>query len=580
MSRIAALFITVAGLWFTSSQVASARDGLPRLMGTVHEQSAQQLQIRTTEGNIVSVGLDVHTRYEWQGKAARPGDLKPGARVVVEAEDVGGRLLARLVRIGVTAPSTGHGAHQSPATSTPAPENGARPQAHAGHKPASPRGHASAKPDSARRGPAHPSGHTKQVGSSTRAPGGMQHGNMTPSMGMAMHPLGFPAGRRGSGTSWLPDTTPTAHLMRQIGSWSVMAHGSAFVGYVAMNGPRGDERAFAPNMVMIMAERNSGPRTLWQLSGMFSADAATVGGQGYPLLFQTGETWEGRPLRDHQHPHNIFSELSLSVVQRLASAAAFNLYVAPVGEPALGPPAYPHRPVGANNILAPIGHHWQDATHIAYGVATGGLQFHQIQIEGSTFNGREPGENRAEILKPAFDSASGRLSVNIGSFLAFQVSHGYLHSPEPLHPEHDAWRTTASAVYARPMGKGQSLDGAIVWGRNRADRQDLNSWLAEGQWSRERGWTPFIRLEQVEKSGEELVLPAGSNPDRIFTLRQATLGTVVSLPVSGALSWGVGAQATLSVPPDELRDVYGRDPGGWAMFLRIRPRIGGESMME
>jgi hypothetical protein len=68
-----------------------------------------------------------------------------------------------------------------------------------------------------------------------------------------------------------------------------MGHSSAFVGYVAMNGPRGDERLIAPNMIMLMADRNVGQRTLWQLSGRFSTDAATVGGQGYPLLFQTGE---------------------------------------------------------------------------------------------------------------------------------------------------------------------------------------------------------------------------------------------------------------------------------------------------
>ena len=399
---------------------------------------------------------------------------------------------------------------------------------------------------------------------------GMQHGGMTPSMAMAVHPLGFPAGRRGSGTSWVPDQTPTLHLMKQMGPWNAMVHGAAFLGYVAMNGPRGDERAIAPNMVMFMAERNGGPKTLWQLSGMFSTDAATVGGQGYPLLFQTGETWNDQPLRDHQHPHNIFSELAASVTHGLSSAVALNLYVAPVGEPALGPPAYPHRPLGMNNPLAPIGHHWQDATHIAYGVVTAGLQSRQFQIEGSTFNGREPGENRAEIRKPKFDSASGRLSVNAGPFLAFQASHGYLHSPEQTHPD-DAWRTTASAVFARPLDQGRSIDATIVWGRNRQNRQDLNSWLVEGEWSRERGVTPFIRFEQVEKSGEELVLPSSFDPDRVFTLRQTTFGGLVALPVSGSLAWAIGGQVVLSVPPDELRSVYGKDPGGWAIFLRVRP---------
>jgi hypothetical protein len=574
MSARAALFIVVAGLWLTGSQVASAREVLQHLMGTVHGESAQQLQIRTTEGSIISVGLDMRTRYERQGKAARAGDLEPGARVVIEAENMNGRLIARLVRIGVTEPSVGHGAHQPPSNSTAPTEKGAKRQAHAGHEPVPPHGHATAKRDSVRSGPTHPWGHMKHTDAPTHAhpSGASPHMDMSEHAGMAMHPLGFSQGRSGSGTSWLPYDTPTHHLMRQSGPWMLMMHGAVFVGYVAMNGPRGDEKAFAPNMVMLMAERNYGERTQLRISGMFSADPATVGGEGYPLLLQTGETWNDEPLRDHQHPHNVFSELSLSLTWAFSPGAGFHLYVAPVGEPALGPPAFPHRPLGLNDPLAPIGHHWQDATHIAYGVATLGLQTRSLQIEGSTFNGREPGENRTEIRRPEFDSASGRVSFNPTEVLTLQVSHGYLHSPEPLHPEDDVWRTTASAVFVQPLGPVRSVDLTLVLGRNHTVGQDVDSWLLEGEWAGERGWTPFLRLEQVEKTGEELVLPPGFDPDQSFTVRQATLGAVVELPLQGALSWAAGGQGILSVIPDELKSVYGNDPGGWVVFLRVRPR--------
>lgn len=579
----AALFIAVAGLGFTGSEWVGAAEGVKQVMGTVHGKSAQQLQIRTTEGGIVSVNLGPQTRYERQGKAARPEDLKSGARVVVEAEEMEGRLRARLVRIGVTAPSTGHGAHQPPATSTPATEGGRRPEAHAGHEQASPRGHASTKGDSVRSGPTHPSGHMEHAGPSARA---HTSKTMSPPMdmaehaGMALHPLGFGRGRFGSGTSWLPDTTPTHHLMRQSGPWTLMAHGAVFGGYVAMNGPRGGEKAFAPNMVMLMAERRTDARTLLRFSGMFSADAATVGGEGYPLLLQTGETWRGQPLRDRQHPHNVLSELSAAVSRAVGPSKALAIYLAPVGEPALGPPAFPHRPLGLNDPLAPIGHHWQDATHIAYGVVTAGVQTRRWQIEGSTFNGREPGEDRAEIRSPKFDSASGRLSFNPAPSTALQVSHGYLHRPEEAHPEHDSWRTTASAVWVRSLGPDRTVDATILWGRNRTDRQDLDSWLLEGEWSNERGLTPFARFEYVEKNAEELVLPTGFAPDRIFALRQATIGGVYTLPLKGTLSWGLGMQAIVSLVPHDLESVYGSNPGGWSAFIRARPRSANEGMMH
>lgn len=47
-----------------------------------------------------------------------------------------------------------------------------------------------------------------------------------------------------------------------------------------------------------------------QLKGMLSADPWTVGGRGYPLLLQTGETFQGVPILDRQHPHDLFMELA------------------------------------------------------------------------------------------------------------------------------------------------------------------------------------------------------------------------------------------------------------------------------
>src|SRR5438270_5014221 len=38
-----------------------------------------------------------------------------------------------------------------------------------------------------------------------------------------------------------------------------------------------------------------------------------------------------------------------------------------------GPVAFPHRPSAADDPLAPISHHWQDGTHITFGVVTAGV---------------------------------------------------------------------------------------------------------------------------------------------------------------------------------------------------------------
>ena len=71
-----------------------------------------------------------------------------------------------------------------------------------------------------------------------------------------------------------------------------------------------------------------------------------------------------------------------------------------------------HRPSAQNDPVSPLGHHWQDATHISYGVATAGLYSRVWKLEGSWFNGREPDGNRWNLDLRQFDSYSGRLTVN------------------------------------------------------------------------------------------------------------------------------------------------------------------------
>src|SRR5207248_11424758 len=114
----------------------------------------------------------------------------------------------------------------------------------------------------------------------------------------------------------------------------------------------------------------------------------------------------------------------------------------------------------------PIGHHWQDSTHITFGVATAGLQWRNVKIEGSIFTGREPDEDRYDFDRPRFDSYSGRISWNPTPDLALQVSHGYIKGPEGLEPDLKQHRTTASLIYNRALGPDSNWAISFVWGQN------------------------------------------------------------------------------------------------------------------
>jgi hypothetical protein len=140
---------------------------------------------------------------------------------------------------------------------------------------------------------------------------------------------------------------------------------------------------------MAMGQRRVGGRGLFRLGTMFSLDPL-FGGAGYPLLFQTGEPYQGRPLVDRQHPHNFFSELSVGYTHMISQDVDAFVYLRIPGEPALGPVAFMHRPSAQNNLDSPLGHHWQDATHITFGVATLGLRYKILKLEAQCLRAANP----------------------------------------------------------------------------------------------------------------------------------------------------------------------------------------------
>lgn len=197
----------------------------------------------------------------------------------------------------------------------------------------------------------------------------------------------------GSGTSANPASWPMPMVMQRAGGWNLMWMGQAFLVSTQQSGPRGGDKTYSANWGMLAAARNVGRGSV-MLRGMVSLDPLTVTGKQYPLLFQSGETANGAPIVDGQHPHDLLMELSIHYARPLGEKAVINFYYAPVGDAALGPIAFPHRASAMELPQATLGHHWQDATHIANNVVTAGLTYGKFRIEASGFRGKEPNENR------------------------------------------------------------------------------------------------------------------------------------------------------------------------------------------
>ncbi len=372
--------------------------------------------------------------------------------------------------------------------------------------------------------------------------------------------------REASGTAWQPDEARHSGVHLMLGEWMLMLHGMGNLVQDHQGGPRGADKLHADNMVMAMAQRPLGAATLG-LRAMLSAEPATIGKSGYPLLLQTGETADGRtPLIDRQHPHDLFMELSGSLSVARGDRSLF-VHGGLPGEPALGPPAFMHRFSGMNMPEAPITHHWLDSSHVTFGVVTLGAVVGQVKVEASAFRGREPDENRWNIESPKLDSHSLRFSVNPTDRWSLQVSHGRLVSPEQLEPEVDQDRTTASAIYDGRWSAGR-LEGMLAWGRNRnRPGHVLDAFTAEASAVLQEAHNVFARAEHVQK--DELFLPGAPRAGRAFEVSELSAGYRYDFLRAPHVVTGIGVLGSVALVPGELRDTYGNNPTSALVFVHV-----------
>ena len=118
-----------------------------------------------------------------------------------------------------------------------------------------------------------------------------------------------PSTHESSGTSWQPASVSGHVWMWTQHGWDSMAHGAISLDYNHQGAPRGAGKVESVNWGMLMEQHNLGSGTIL-FREMFSAESLTSPHPGFPELFQTGETYHEAPLVDHQHPHNVFSELA------------------------------------------------------------------------------------------------------------------------------------------------------------------------------------------------------------------------------------------------------------------------------
>ncbi len=350
--------------------------------------------------------------------------------------------------------------------------------------------------------------------------------------------------------------------------WSVT--GAAFTGYNYQWRKFTDfDEVESQNWLMTALQKSFGPSDL-NLVAMFSLEPLTMRELGSPQVFQTGETFNGAPLIDYQHPHdlimNLGGEYSRAIGSTTITTAAYVVGPAP-----LGPPVFMHRASAIENPQTPLSHHYLDASHITPGVLSIGVERDGFRVEAGAFHGQEPDDNRLDLDTGALDSYAVRASWADGPW-SFQISGGHLTTPERLSPYNEN-RVTASASFFKGDDRN-SVAWMAAFGQNREVFGNLEAYLFEA--TRRSGKHAFYgRIEAVAKD----ILDAGVHPvATAHTHRQSQVGALTAGYVRdfAAPAWGTfgaGGDITGYYVPANLSESYGF-PVSFHVFVRYRGRAG------
>ena len=397
----------------------------------------------------------------------------------------------------------------------------------------------------------------------------------------------------GSGTSLMPADSPA--YMWHFGLFddqvSCMAHGELKLSYDNQGGPRGVSRFQSQNWLMGSCNYSFSSDAAVQVRAMLTAEPFTSPSGGFPQLFQTGETYHGRDIVDAQHPHNLFSELSVAFTQKLSENLRYYVYFGLPGDREEGPTAFMHRMSALENPAVPLCHHCQDAGHITNGVVSAGMDIGKVRIGGSFFRGREPGENRLNIQPGGFDSYSARIQYAPTENWVLGASYGRVHNAEIAQPG-DMDRYTAFAQYSKRYEDGYlavtgvlghnkdrygTLSGALLEGT--LNFQDVNYLYSRAECVNKPGLSdmniygkPGLETEMTGLSATQLAVSgmatsAASNS----TVCAFTAGYARDVYTSDVVRVGLGFDLTGYIVPGELKPIYGDNPMSFMLNLRIRP---------
>jgi hypothetical protein len=329
--------------------------------------------------------------------------------------------------------------------------------------------------------------------------------------------------------------------------WSSSFRGAAFGIHNTEAGPEEPRTAnFSTNWLEARARYDTASGFFFGVRGRGSLEPYTIKEEGYPQLLQYVSPYAGGEVIDRMRARDLIEEAAVEVGWR-----SLRLYVAPIGEPALGPRPYGVRESSIDLAVSPFAYDIQESFHVKTKVVNAALDMKYFSLEGGVFHDAVSKGKHTSLENGDIDSWSARLTVKPSDRVSFQLSRGEL-GDDVIHKI-----SSASISYEGPV-----VATTAMWTR----REEFS------------GSADAIGIEVAVRASRNTISARFENVDRpaIGTAAaqrtgHGTVGYVFDAMARPSWRAGVGVNVDYHTNSRALTGgVYGHKPQTIYFFARVR----------
>lgn len=350
------------------------------------------------------------------------------------------------------------------------------------------------------------------------------------------------------------------------GVWTTFGGFSAHATYVSESGPEEQRNeVFSTNWLVLGAKRELGERGFFLARGRISLEPWTTGDDGYPQMLQYIPSAES-PLTDRMRPRSFIGEVALQAGFRPTESTLLHIYVAPVGDPALGAAPDGLRASSMEFAEAPFAWEIQESFHSATSVVTAGFASKWITLEGSVFHDPRDVDDYTSIDDGDIDSRSVRVILTPGTNWSLQVSRGELGedlAQRTVSSGSLTWgssRAAASILYTQREYAVEDLPSDTAYGFELLFRASRHSFMGRAEWVDRPEFFPAA-------PPVTLPLPVIFHNEKTTHF---TVGYLYDFLARERFRSGFGVNIDYHTQSHELPATYGHKPQSIYAFLRVR----------